>query len=196
MACNDESCFEVRGRIEDEEDASIETIVRTKLRRNGQEAGPPVNVNPEDADEFLPATVVDTLSRERGILLREASCPDGCFCAIPEGAVPRNPQVETEELTLRFVYETSRLVQTADPRNPDASVDRLFDERGNLVRPDAETERVGSPVAVVRFDGTLYWIPLWTRYAAEVRVRARLHTFELQGRCQPLPPYSDERIPA
>ena len=185
MGCNDEPCFEVRGRIRTfDQDVEILSIRRTTLNWSTNQGipGSELDVAPGEIDQPLLDAIRSLVGGPSGFLVQAPDCPDGCYCHILPDTRLRNVSLQKDIYEVEFTYLTMRKVRGRPPE--------LYDDEGGRRVMPTEADHLGPRIGLDRH-GKLF--PLYTRYDAAVKLKIWAEIFERHGRCAALPPFSEDR---
>ena len=188
MSCNNEPCFEVKGKIQDfDEDVEILSITRTTLnwRSNQPIAGSEINVPPQQADRYLLSSMRHHLGLSSGFMVQAADCPDRCYCHIPPNAQPQNVTHEEETYEVNYMYLSVRWLAALNPHDPTPDPGTLFDgSTGQGANINPESDHLGPATEMNPGLSMGFSFPLYTRFLAKVRFKVKVELFELRGECK------------
>ena len=189
MPCNDEPCFETRGKVGNlANDVTILSIDRVTLSWNTNQpvAGTEQNIPPNRIDPSLKNAINSHLGQERGFIVKSPLCPEGCYCRIGIKTAPENSELVEETFEFGYVYVAivRWMMSVTDGNNPHPDPETLADSITGRPGLDAETERPGTGVGGM--PGMGLSIPIESLYLVKVKLKVKYEKFELHGECKPV----------
>ena len=186
MNCNDEPCFQVRGKISDfDEDVDILSIKKVTLNwvSNDPITGSEQDVAPDQIDANLKEVIKGHLTVVPGYLIQSGECPVGCYCKIPATALPLNSSAEEQTVEFNYMYISSVrwVFSVTDEHNPNPDPTTLADAKTGQPGFNSETEFLGKGTGM---QGMGLSFPVFSRFEATVSIKISIEKFELHGECK------------